>query len=104
MMSLKQFYRIGFVLVLTVMLPTPSSTAAEIICLDAYGPGATKIDPARLAEAYPSGRRPIPDTCRKVLIKGTIASGDAAKFAQIVQKSHPFLDRVLLWSSGGSVE
>jgi hypothetical protein len=38
------------------------------------------------------------------IIKGTIVSGDGAKFAQIVRKNHPFLDHVLLWSSGGTVE
>lgn len=38
------------------------------------------------------------------LIKGTIVAGDSVTFAQLVQKSHPFLGTVYLWSSGGSVE
>jgi hypothetical protein len=62
-----KLHRTG-VLALIVALLTLPSMAAEITCLENYGPGATQINPVRLAEAYPSGRRPSPDTCRKVLI------------------------------------
>jgi hypothetical protein len=30
--------------------------------------------------------------------------GDAKKFAELLSRNHPFVDRVLLWSPGGSVE
>src|SRR5262245_15908998 len=106
-MSLKHLFGMALVLTLTATLPTLSSVAAEITCLSFVGPYATQLDSADLtdlAKRYPSGRRPSPNTCQRVLIKGKIVLGDAAKFAQIVHISHPFLHSVLLWSSGGSVE
>ena len=39
-----------------------------------------------------------------MLIKGELVAGDAAKVAQMIRNNHPFLEHVLLWSSGGSVE
>ena len=53
---------------------------------------------------YPSGRRPTPDTCDTILIKGMITVGDSIKFAALLESNHPFLDQVRLWSSGGSVD
>ena len=100
MKVLKSFYRMGVVFALTVMHPT-FSAGAEITCVEFY---SGQNDPARLAQLYPSGRKPGPDTCRTMLIKGAITSDDPTKFAQLVQKNHPFLDSVMLWSSGGSVE
>jgi hypothetical protein len=79
-----------------ILLILPSD-AAEIICLRRDA-GAS----APWSELAPSGRVPQSDTCRKVLIKGR--PGDAAKFAQLVRNSHPFLHEVALWSPGGSVE
>jgi hypothetical protein len=90
-------------LALALTLLSADSFAAEIIC-DAWGPVATHVDPARAAELYPSGRLPNPDSCRAILLKGTILPGDGDRFAKILRQSHPFLDRVLLWSPGGSVE
>ncbi len=91
-------------LVVLPFLALPSSTA-EIACLGARPAGGYSAEQrSRILEAYPSGRVPNADTCSTALIKGTITSGDSAKFAQLLRKSHPFLSRVLLWSSGGSVE
>ncbi len=100
--GMKHFRRMLYALAFVVAFPAPASVAAEITCVDTYGPG--QIDQVRAAEIYSSGRRPAPDTCRKILIKGTILPGDATKFAQVVRRNHPFLNYVLLWSSGGSVE
>jgi hypothetical protein len=83
-----------------VAISKSPADAAEISCNSKYG----AVDPIRLSEFVPSGRQPTPDTCKIVLIKGTIAPGDSIKFAQLLRKSHPFMDSVLLWSSGGSVE
>jgi len=87
--------------------PNRSSTAAEIICVytwgDLYAP-TELTQSSRLRDRFPSGRRPNPATCLTALIKGTIDTGDSAKFAQFLQNNHPFLSNVLLWSSGGSVE
>lgn len=91
-------------LVVSPFLALPSSTA-EITCVGARPAGGYSAEQrARILEAYPSGRVPNADTCLEALIKGPITSGDSAKFAQLLRKSHPFLDSVLLWSSGGSVE
>jgi len=88
-----------------VQFVTLHSDAAEIDCRKTRGPGEYSAERrARLLEAFPSGRLPNISTCLSVLIKRTIASGDSAKFAQLVNSSHPFLENVDLWSSGGSVE
>jgi hypothetical protein len=96
---MRRFYLIGLaVLALTLIRPS-FSTAADIYCIESYGPDATtEVSLAFFAEAYKSGRRPNSDTCRNVLIKGPIAFGDAVKF------SRPFLQVISLKSSGGSVE
>ena len=60
MKVLKSFYRMGVVFALTVMHPT-FSAGAEITCVEFY---SGQNDPARLAQLYPSGRKPGPDTCR----------------------------------------
>jgi hypothetical protein len=96
-------WRIRCFLALVLTLLSAESFAAEIIC-DAWGPGGTRWDPARVAEFYPSGRLPSPDSCQNILLKGTILPGDGERFAKILRQSHPFLFRVLLWSPGGSVE
>ena len=90
-------------LAFALALLSAESLAADIIC-DAYGPGVTRADPARVAKLYPSGRLPSPDSCRNILLKGTILPGDGDKFAKILRQSHPFLYSVSLWSPGGSVE
>ena len=59
---------------------------------------------AKVLKLYPSGRLPEKNTCRTALIKGPIVVGDQAKLYDLVRQNHPFLDRVLLWSSGGLVE
>jgi hypothetical protein len=84
-----------------------SSTAAEITCVytwgDLYAPNEL-TQSSRLKDRFPSGRRPSPASCLTAMIKGTIDTGDSAKFAQLLQNNHPFLGTVLLWSSGGLVE
>jgi hypothetical protein len=89
-------YAISFFAGILLMHP---SDAAEIICLRRDA-GAS----VPWSELAPSGRVPQSDTCRKVLIKGRIEPGDAAKFAQLVRNSRPFLHEVALWSPGGSVD
>jgi hypothetical protein len=91
---------VTFVLVgLLAYLVRPSG-AAEISCITTWGATADNVP----AEWYPSGRRPNRDTCETVLIKGPIEAGDSLRFVEVVRKNHPFLDEVLLWSPGGSVE
>jgi hypothetical protein len=81
-------------------LPSGRSLAVEITCLSTY-PDA---DTARISEIFQSGRRPKPSTCRTVLLNGPIVPGDAAKFRNFLRRHHPFLDEVILTSSGGSVD
>jgi hypothetical protein len=76
-------------------------TAAEISCVNAWSDG---YDPKIMAEWYPSGRRPSSDTCKTALIKGQLDVGDSVKLAQFLRKHHPFLEDVLLWSSGGLID
>jgi hypothetical protein len=76
------------------------SDAAEIKCAAKLGWWADKVS----TEEFPSHRLPSSDTCDKLLIEGEIALGDAKKFAELLSRNHPFVDRVLLWSPGGSVE
>jgi hypothetical protein len=87
---------LAFVLAL---LPA-QSLAVEITCLSTY----VDADTARIAEIFQSGRRPKPSTCRTVLLNGPIIPGDAAKFGKFLRLHHPFLDEVILTSSGGSVD
>jgi hypothetical protein len=55
------------------------------------------------ASLWPSGRRPKPTTCVRILIKGKIETGDAATFLKILGSNHPFVKAIILWSPGGSV-
>jgi hypothetical protein len=57
-----------------------------------------------LADSFPSGRRPSPTTCLEALLKGEIVSGDSERFASLWRANNPFLDRLTLWSPGGSAE
>jgi hypothetical protein len=106
-MSVKMRGLAALLIVVTIaMLSGGTSNAAEITCLKKYG-GNLTLDTAEkraLALKLYSGHIPTAETCTEVLIKGTIIAGDSVKFAQIVKQSHPFLNRILLWSSGGSVE
>ena len=81
-----------------------TSDAAEITCLKKFTGSISAEKRALALERWPSGRTPNAETCIRALIKGTIIAGDSVKFAQLLRKNHPFLERVLLWSSGGSVE
>ncbi len=81
------------------------SHAAEIICVKAVTALEYSTEEKnRILEYFPSGRLPTATTCLTALIKGTIGSGDSAKFSELLNRSHPFLSNVMLWSSGGSVE
>src|SRR5262245_22882603 len=85
----------AFLLTLTaIALSVAGANAAEVSCLFK----STASEPSL------SGRRPTPDTCKVALIKGTIAPGDSAKFAQVLWHTHPFLEKIVLWSPGGSVD
>ena len=81
-----------------------ASDAAEITCLGKFGNDIPAEKSTLALERWPSGRVPNAETCTHALIKGTIISGDGAKFAQLLGKNYPFLEYVLLWSPGGSVE
>jgi len=103
----------GIIFVLTTYLAIVAysigpSNAAEVVCLDKFDSDyqmPTEPDRrAKVLELFPSGRLPEKHTCRIALIKGPIVLGDQAKLYDLVRQNHPFLDRVLLWSSGGLVE
>jgi hypothetical protein len=79
-----------------------ASTAAEIGCTRTWETQVHALDDD-YSDYFPSGRRPSPDTCDEVLIKGEIALGDSKKFADFIQLHQPFVERVLLWSPGGSL-
>src|SRR5262245_10164774 len=87
-------------LAFVLALPPGQSLAVEITCLTTY----IDADTTRIAEMFQSRRRPKPSTCRTVLLNGPIVPGDAAKFAKFLRQHHPFLDEVILTSSGGSVD
>jgi hypothetical protein len=87
-------------LAFALALPLDQSLAVEVNCLSTY----TDTDTARIAQIFQSGRRPKPSTCRAALLNGPIVPGDALKFAQFLRRHHPFLDEVILTSSGGSVD
>src|SRR5262249_9880962 len=74
-------------LAFALALLSAESLAADIIC-DAYGPGVTRADPGRVAKLYPSGLLPSPDSCRNILLKGTILPGTATSspkfFARVI--------------------
>jgi hypothetical protein len=86
-------------LAFALALPPGQSLAVEITCLSTYD-----ADTARIAEIFQSRRRPKPSTCTTVLLNGPIVPGDAAKFGKFLRLHHPFLDEVILTSSGGSVD
>ncbi len=88
------------IVALSSMAIVQCAEAADLYCMRTYH----SVDKSRLSLLFPSGREPNAQTCRDLLIKGAIENGDSAKFMQILKASHPFLDRVWLWSSGGSVE
>jgi len=91
--------------VLVSILPIRRVHAAEISCISTWGArGAFRLKQADLGAHFPSGRRPLPTTCLEALLKGEIVSGDSEHFASLLRANHPFLDRLLLWSPGGSVE
>lgn len=79
-----------------------ASTAAEIGCTRTWESQVHAFDDDYL-DYFPSGRRPSPDTCDEVLIKGEITLGDSKQFADFIQLHQPFVERVLLWSPGGLV-
>jgi hypothetical protein len=79
-----------------------ASTAAEIGCTRTWESQVHAFDNDYL-DYFPSGRRPSPDTCDEVLIKGEISLGDSKKFADFIGLHQPFVERVLLWSAGGSI-
>lgn len=94
----------GVVLVTAVfvVLFAYGSNAAEVSCLTTWG--WMPHNEANLEHDFPSGRRPSRATCTEVLLKGQILSGDFDKVFSLVKANHPFLDRLSLWSPGGSVE
>ena len=78
--------------------------AAEVSCVTTWGGGILDYTGEADLNHFPSGRRPSGTTCREALLKGEIVSGDFNKVFSVVRANHPFLDRLLLWSPGGSVE
>jgi hypothetical protein len=93
--------RVSLIALAFVLALLPAqSLAVEITCLSTY----VDADTARIAEIFQSGRRPKPSTCRTVLLNGPIVPGDEANFGKFLRQHHPFLDEVILTSSGGSVD
>jgi len=92
---------------LTVAIFSSRASAAEITCSKVWGSDANPIriiiNSPQWKDRYPSGRRPTPATCREALIKGVIEAGDSAKFDAFLRANHLFLDKLFLWSPGGSV-
>jgi hypothetical protein len=86
-------------------LSLSQGVAAEITCVATWetGPDSSSVDPPQLALLYPSGRRPKPTTCTRLLIKGTLQTNDSETFLKVLSLHHPFVKTVLLWSPGGSV-
>lgn len=87
---------------LTILPVLDHASAAEIGCTRTWESQVHALD-YDYFDYFPSGRRPSPDTCDEVLIKGEITVGDSKKFADFIQLHQPFVERVLLWSPGGSV-
>jgi hypothetical protein len=103
---LARFCRAELLIILATLTILPfldrAATAAEIGCTRTWESQVHALDYDYL-EYFPSGRRPGPDTCDEVLIKGEITLGDSKKFADFIQVHQPFVERVLLWSPGGSM-
>jgi hypothetical protein len=103
---LARFCRAELLTILVTLAILPllghASTAAEIGCTRTWQSQVHALD-YDYFDYFPSGRRPSPDTCDEVLIKGEITLGDSKKFADFIQLHQPFVERVLLWSAGGSV-
>jgi hypothetical protein len=106
MKILARFCRAGLLTILMTLTILPLSgrvsKAAEIGCTRTWESQVHALD-YDYFDYFPSGRRPSPDTCDEVLIKGEITIGDSKKFADFIQLQQPFVERVLLWSPGGSV-
>lgn len=103
---LARFCRAELLTILVTLAILPlldhDSKAAEIGCTRTWETQVHNLDYDYL-DYFPSGRRPSPDTCDEVLIKGEITPGDSKKFADFIQLHQPFIERILLWSPGGSV-
>jgi hypothetical protein len=102
--------KIAVTAILLVLAPSARALkAAEVSCALTWGDnnGAYReIDRQKQSfpSDFPSGRIPSPATCLEMMIRGKLVAGDATKVALMIRNHHPFLERVLLWSSGGSVE
>ncbi len=68
-------------------------SSAEISCASTWGTDFGN-DPSYFLDLFPSGRRPTPSSCRQILIKGDLASGDAVKFTDFMRRNHPFVEDV----------
>ena len=93
------------VAVFCFLLYARCANAAAVSCVTTWGGGILDYTrDSNLRDHFPSGRRPSCATCLEALLKGEIVSGDFNKVISLVRANHPFLDRLLLWSPGGSVE
>ncbi len=95
-------------LYMVFVFPGPLS-AADIRCLTTWGNSA--FEPKTDFGVRPffdgrflSGRRPVPSTCKQIIIEGDIVAADSDRFLELLRANHPFVERVYLWSSGGSVK
>jgi hypothetical protein len=80
------------------------AAGAEITCIRSFGKVHIGSEEQRANALKMWGRIPPDGACSTALIRGTITSGDSAKFAQFLRANHPFINEVLLSSPGGLVE
>jgi hypothetical protein len=88
----------------TVILVTCTANhvlAAEISCIENWTDGGIALP--ILPTLFPSGRKPTLSTCKEMLLKGPIETGDAQKFSMFLKAHHPFVEKLYLSSPGGSV-
>jgi hypothetical protein len=94
-------------LYMVFLFPGPLS-AADIRCLTTWGNSAFEpktdfgVRPV-FDRRFLSGRRPVPSTCKQIIIEGDIVAADSNHFLELLRTNHPFVERVYLRSSGGSI-
>ena len=80
-----------------------NAAAADFTCVSSFRAEFAAENKSRFLAHFPSGRLPQSGQCRYLLISGPIRKGDARRFSDLLQKSHPFLQHLLLDTPGGLV-
>jgi hypothetical protein len=82
-----------------------NAAAADFTCVNQIsGAELSAANKSKLLVEFPSGRLPQTGQCSELLISGPIQKGDARKFSDLLQRSHPFLQHLFLNSPGGLVD